>query len=76
MANLKKLNDSIEFRGIEFEFNYNYTAGMSATYEDPEEYEEWEIYNVTINGVDAEYLIEDMREEFDREVINYFENKD
>ena len=76
MVNKNKPNDSIEFRGIDFEFNYDYTSGRPATLEDPEEYEDWEIYNICINGVDAEHLIEDMREEFDNAVITYFENRD
>jgi hypothetical protein len=76
MVNIYKPNDSIEFRGIDFEFNYDYSPAERQTHEYPGCGEEWEIYNICINGVDAEYLIEDMREEFDRAVITYFENKD
>jgi hypothetical protein len=61
---------AINYKGFEFNFEYNYTAGRPATWEDPEEYEEWEIYNITLNGIDAEELIEDMREDFEQEVIN------
>jgi len=61
---------TINYKGFEFNFEYNYTAGRPATWEDPEEYDEWEIYNITLNGIDAEELIEDMREDFEQEVIN------
>ena len=61
---------TINYKGFEFNFEYNFSAGRPATWEDPEEYEEWEIYNITLNGIDAEELIEDMREDFEQEVIN------
>jgi hypothetical protein len=61
---------AINYKGFEFEFEYNFSAGSKATWEDPEEYDEWEIYNITLNGIDAEELIEDMREDFEQEVIN------
>jgi hypothetical protein len=61
---------TINYKGFEFNFEYNFSAGRPATWEDPEEYEEWEIYNITLNGIDAEELSEDMREDFEQEVIN------
>jgi hypothetical protein len=66
----RKDKDCVVFRGIEFEFDYTWTAGRPATWEDPEEYDEWEIYNITINDVDAEELVDCFREEFEEEVIN------
>ncbi len=65
---------TISYKGFEFNFEYNFSAGSPATWEDPEEYDEWEIYNITLNGIDAEDLIEDMREDFEEEVINHLSN--
>jgi len=62
---------TISYKGFEFNYEYNFSAGSKATWEDPEEYDEWEIYNITLNGIDAEDLIEDMREDFEQEVIDH-----
>ena len=62
--------DSITFKGIDFDFEYSYYAGRRATYEEPEEYEEIEVYNVKINGNDAEWLLESQWDEFVDEVLN------
>jgi len=62
---------TINYKGFEFNFEYNFSAGSKATWEDPEEYDEWEIYNITLNGIDAEDLIEDMREDFEEAVVNH-----
>jgi hypothetical protein len=67
----KKGCSSIEFKGIKFDFDYNWYSGRPATYEEPEEHEEWEIFNITINDVDAEDLIDNMREQFEEEAINH-----
>jgi hypothetical protein len=65
---------TINYKGFDFDFEYNFSAGARATWEDPEEYDEWEIYNITLNGIDAEDLIEDMREDFEQEVVEYLTN--
>ena len=65
---------TINYKGFDFDFEYNYSAGARATWKDPEEYPEWEIYNITLNGIDAEDLIEDMREDFEQEVVEYLTN--
>jgi hypothetical protein len=62
---------TINYKGFQFDYEYNFSAGSPATWEDPEEYDEWEIYNITLNGIDAEDLIEDMREDFEQEVIDH-----
>jgi hypothetical protein len=64
----------INYKGFNFEFEYNYSAGRPATWEDPEEYEEFEIYNVTLCGIDAEDLIDVMRDDFEEEVIKYLKD--
>ena len=61
---------SINYLGFDFDFEYNYSAGRPATWEDPEEYEEWEIYNITLNGIDASDLLDSMLEDFLQEVID------
>jgi hypothetical protein len=61
---------SINYKGFDFDFEYNYTPGRPATWEDPEEYEEFEIYNITLNGIDAEELLENQIEDFEEEVID------
>jgi hypothetical protein len=61
---------SINYRGFDFEFEYSYSAGRPATWEDPEEYEEWEIYNITLNGIDADDLLDRYMDDFVDEAIN------
>ena len=61
---------SINFRGFEFDFKYNYSPGQRATLEDPEEYEEWEIYDIKLNDIDADELLESYIEEFEQAVID------
>lgn len=60
---------SINYRGFDFDFEYNYSAGRPATWEEPEEYEEWEIYNITLNGVDADELLDMYIDDFVDEAI-------
>lgn len=60
---------SINYKGFDFDFLYNYSKGSPATYEDPEEYEEFEIYNITLNGIDASELLENEIERFEELVI-------
>jgi len=42
---------------------------MRATHEDPEEYEEFEIYDITLNGVDATNLLDRQIDDFEEMVI-------
>ena len=62
---------SVNYKGFDFDFEYNYYAGRPATYEDPAEYEEFEIYNITLNGIDAEDLLDCMFADFESEVVKY-----
>lgn len=68
------VNSSINYRGFDFDFEYNYTAGRPATYEDPEEYEEFEIFNITLNGIDAEFLLYPQIEDFEEEAIKFLKD--
>ena len=61
---------SINYKGFDFDFEYNYSAGRPATWEEPQEYEEFEIYNITLNGIDASDLLDNMLEDFEQEVID------
>lgn len=61
---------SINFRGFEFDFIYTYSPGRRATWQDPEEYEEWEIFAIKLNGIDADELLESYIEEFEQAVID------
>ena len=60
---------NINYKGFDFDFEYSYSAGRQSTLEDPEEYEEFEIYNITLNGIDASYLLDIMIDDFEEEVI-------
>ena len=62
---------SINYKGFNFDFDYNYYAGSPATYEQPEDYPEWEIFNITLDGIDASDLLDCMIEDFEQEVINH-----
>jgi len=65
---------SINYKGFDFDFEYNYTTGRAQTWDDPEEYEEFEIYNITLNGIDAEELLENEIDRFESEVIEYLKD--
>lgn len=60
---------SITYKGFEFEFNYNFSKGCPATHEEPEEYDEYEIYNITLNGIDATDLLNCQIYDFEDECI-------
>lgn len=60
---------SINYKGFDFDFEYNHYKGLPATHDDQEEYEEFEIYNITLNGIDAEELLENEIDRFESEVI-------
>jgi len=65
---------SINYKGFDFDFEYNHYKGLPATHDDPEEYEEFEIYNITLNGIDAEELLENEIDRFESEVIEYLKD--
>ena len=65
---------SINYKGFNFDFEYNYSKGSPATHDDPAEYEEFEIYNITLNGIDAEELLENEIDRFESEVIEYLKD--
>ena len=60
---------SINYLGFDFDFDYNYSKGIPATWDEPAEYEEYEIYNITLNGIDATDLLEGQIYAFEEAVI-------
>ncbi len=66
---MSAIKHSVHYKGFDFDFSYNYTPGRKSTWEDPEEYEEYEIYDVTLNDIDAEFLLYSQWSEFVDEVI-------
>ncbi len=60
---------SINYLGFDFDYDYDYSKGIPATLEDPEEYEEYDIYNITLNGIDASDLLEGQIYAFEDAVI-------
>ena len=61
---------SIEYKGFVFDFVYNYSPAERQTHDYPGCGEEFEIYNITLNGIDASWLLESQIEEFEQEVID------
>jgi len=61
----------INYKGFDFDFDYNYYAGSPATYEQPEDYPEWEIFNITLDGIDASDLLDCMITDFEVQVIEH-----
>jgi hypothetical protein len=61
---------SINYKGFNFDFEYNFSPAYLGTYETPPEAEEFEIYNITLNGIDAYDLLDRQIEDFEEEVIN------
>jgi hypothetical protein len=65
---------TINYKGFEFDFDYNYEPYEQQTYEYPGSPAQFEIYNVTLNGIDASDLLENQIEEFDEYVIDNLTN--
>jgi hypothetical protein len=65
---------TINYKGFEFNFDYNYEPYEQQTYEYPGSPAQWEIYNITLNGIDASDLLENQIEEFDEYVIDNLTN--
>jgi hypothetical protein len=65
---------TINYKGFEFNFDYNYEPYEQQTYEYPGSPAQFEIYNITLNGIDASDLLENQIEEFDECVIDNLTN--
>jgi len=66
----KNKMETIHFRGFEFRFKYTYQPAERQTHEDSGCDEEFEIYDITLNGIDASELLDECLVEFEEEVIN------
>jgi hypothetical protein len=65
---------TINYKGFEFNFDYNYEPYEQQTYEYPGSPAQFEIYNITLNGIDASDLLENQIEEFEECVIDNLTN--
>lgn len=61
---------SVNFKGFDFDFNYTYSPAERQTHDYSGCDEEFEIYNITLNGIDASDLLEGQIEDFEEECIN------
>jgi hypothetical protein len=66
---------TIQFRGFEFKFKYTYQPAERQTHEDPGCDEYFEIYDITLNGIDASELLFECLEEFEEEAIEQIKYK-
>jgi len=64
------ISHSINYKGFDFDFLYNYSPAEKQTHYDSGCDEEFEIYNITLNGIDASDLLDNQLEEFFEECIN------
>ncbi len=71
-----KYKERITYKGFEFEYNYYHQPEERQTHDYPGCGEEFEIYNITLNGIDASWLLESQIEEFEQEVIDNLKNRD
>jgi|688.fasta_scaffold1686409_3 hypothetical protein len=60
---------TINFRGFEFDVQYDYEPAERQTYDYPGYPETFEFWEVELNGIDATYLLEDCFEDFEEEAI-------
>ena len=63
------MKNSVEYKGFTFEYDLYYQPEERQTHEYPGCGEEFEISNITLNGIDAEELLENQIEEFEQFII-------
>ena len=63
------MEHTINYKGFEFEFKIFHQPAEAPTRWNPGCGEEYEIYDITLNGINAEYLLEDQIEEFEKAVL-------
>ena len=66
---IKIMKDTIIYKGFKFEYNLNHQPEEPQTRDYPGCAEEFEIYDITLNGIDASELLEAQIEEFENFVI-------
>ena len=62
--------NTINYKGFDFQYKLDYQPAERQTLEYPGCAEEFEIYNVTLNGIDASELLADQWDEFEQFIIN------
>lgn len=62
--------NTINYKGFQFEYKLDYQPSETQTLEYPGCGEEFEIYNVTLNGIDATELLANQWDEFEQFIIN------
>jgi hypothetical protein len=60
---------SITYKGFDFDFDFYHQPEERQTHDYPGCGEEFEIYNITLNGIDASELLENQIDEFIDECI-------
>jgi hypothetical protein len=66
--------NTINYKGFQFEYEVDYQPAERQTLEYPGCDEYYEIYNITLNGIDASELLENQIEEFEEFIINKLKN--
>ena len=66
--------NTVHYKGFTFEYKLYHQPAERQTLEYPGCAEEFEITNVTLNGIDASELLADQWEEFEQYVINELKN--
>jgi len=64
------MKHTINYLGHDFEFDFDYQPEERRTHDYPGIDEEFKIYNITLNGINAEDLLSKQIEDFEKEVIN------
>lgn len=66
---------SINFKGFDFDFEVYHQPEEPQTYDYPGSTAYYEIYNITLNRIDASELLEDSFEEFEEKAIESLKNR-
>ena len=61
---------TVHYKGFDFEYRLYYQPAERQSLEHPSCEEEFEITNITLNGIDASKLLENQIEEFEKFIIN------
>lgn len=62
--------ETVHYKGFDFEYRLYYQPAERQSLEYPGCYEEFEITNITLNGIDASELLADQIEEFEEFIID------
>lgn len=63
------MKNTINYLGHEFEFDFDFQPDEIRTHDYPGIDEEFQVYNVTLNGIDAFDLLSGQFADFEQEVI-------